>query len=312
MKRVQILLVAFVAVCLLAIIVIAFLVSKPDPKSYKYPVDALSDAINKFSFDFYNAVGDSKRDTNFVYSPLSVASAFGILLLGSRTKTERAIFDAFSFNLSVAKPTKVRDAFEPLLDSFEDVSNYSMFLANKLILQQYFDVKSSFKREAKQKYKCVIDAFDFTRNPQKLIEKVNKWVSEKTKGKIDKLFTEPLSSETKMVILNAVYFHAKWLHIFNKSETVKNPFFNKLGEVQQVDFMKIRQHFMLYNHTEKGFTLLELKYNGNVSFNVIFPNKFENDGLPNVMRNLTIDDVQVAFNRSTKQEVNLLMPKDLQ
>ncbi|VDK50162.1 unnamed protein product [Gongylonema pulchrum] len=60
---------------------------------------------------------------------------------------------------------------------------------------------------------------------QKLLQSVNQWVTKTTHGKISNLISkQEISPETKMMLLNALYFKAIWSERFNKSDTKEMPF----------------------------------------------------------------------------------------
>ena len=55
-----------------------------------------------------------------------------------------------------------------------------------------------------------IQPVDFKNNPKDATESINKWISEKTHGKIPKLFDEDLESDTLVILASSLYFKASW------------------------------------------------------------------------------------------------------
>ena len=51
---------------------------------------------------------------------------------------------------------------------------------------------------------------DFKNQNVETTEKINKWVSEKTRGKIEKLYQKPVPTDTLVVLASTLYFKASW------------------------------------------------------------------------------------------------------
>ncbi|RWS11191.1 serpin B3-like protein [Dinothrombium tinctorium] len=309
MKRVHFLFLSFVVLCLIAIVVIAFIVSKPPSSSSNllYALNALSPAVNKFALNFYRTVADSQMEQNLIYSPLSLSTAFAMLLLGARGETQKQLFDRLSYNESLKRAKDVHKAFDILLDAIDSSSesNYSMFIANRLFIQVHFEIKPSFKKYIKKSFKTSIESVDFaTKN---IAQRINEWVAFKTQKKIENLFKEPFEAETKFVVVNAIYFHAKWLNAFDKDNTYDEPFYSEPGQAINVPFMHYTGEFKFFNDTEKKFSLIEIKYATNVSLFVILPNvRYD---LHTLMSNLTLEDIEYAINATENRQMRLALPK---
>ncbi|XP_012500725.1 PREDICTED: serpin B4-like [Propithecus coquereli] len=72
----------------------------------KVTMKSLSEANTQFALDMFRQFGKSKED-NIFYSPLSITSAFGMLLLGCRENTALQIEKVLHFN-EVTENTKER------------------------------------------------------------------------------------------------------------------------------------------------------------------------------------------------------------
>ena len=60
-------------------------------------------------------------------------------------------------------------------------------MANSLWSSSIFPIKNDFSKEISQKYKAEIESVDFS--DEKTTERINEWVSEKTKQMIPKLLS---------------------------------------------------------------------------------------------------------------------------
>jgi serpin B len=67
---------------------------------------------------------------------------------------------------------------------------------------------------------------------------VNSWVEKETKGLIKDLLPDgSVSSETLLILANALYFKGAWKEKFDASRTKKDDFFLLNGSSVQVSFM---------------------------------------------------------------------------
>ena len=67
---------------------------------------------------------------------------------------------------------------------------------------------------------------------------INQWVKEQTNNKIQNLIgPESISSMTKLILVNAIYFKGDWEVKFDKSKTSKGDFHVSPTKIVQTDLM---------------------------------------------------------------------------
>jgi len=101
------------------------------------------------------------------------------------------------------------------------------------------------------------------------VDKVNRWASEKTNGKVTKVLSEPLPP-IQMAITNALHFKADWAEPFMAQNTHKEDFFGKTAK-RQVNMMHQTAHFQ-YIQT-KQLQAIRLYYAAPYCMDVILPKK---------------------------------------
>jgi serpin B len=116
---------------------------------------------------------------------------------------------------------------------------------------------------------------------------INAWVARKTEGKIDKIL-DALSDDTAAILLNAVYFKARWAVAFNPSLT-KNDVFNLSG-AQKVQVPMMRRGDNLALVARDGYRAIRLPYEISQLGLVALPNDI--DGVRDVAGRL--DDAEIA------------------
>lgn len=65
-----------------------------------------------------------------------------------------------------------------------------------------------------------ISRADFMKNSHVVTDTINKWISEKTSGNIDKFFKEDLDIYTKLVLISIITFKFQWKDPFHAGESV--------------------------------------------------------------------------------------------
>jgi serpin B len=111
---------------------------------------------------------------------------------------------------------------------------------------------------------------------------INKWVSRKTEGKIPQIL-DSLDPKTVAVLLNAVYFKARWQHVFAKEFTKDAPFNLAASRRVDVPTMHTTAHFAVAART--GYRAILLPYDvPTLGMIVVVPDAL--DGLAEVERRL--------------------------
>ena len=79
---------------------------------------------------------------------------------------------------------------------------------------------------------------DFVNHAVEETDKINKWVENQTNNKIQNLIPEPLSTNTAMVLVNAIYFLGGWKAPFQTEQTQKGATFRSIQSSNgKVDMM---------------------------------------------------------------------------
>ena len=119
------------------------------------------------------------------------------------------------------------------------------------------------------------------------LDDVNAWVKRKTEGKIERILDQ-LDRSAAAVILNAVYFKAKWAEVFAKAGT-KDDAFN-LSPQTKVSVPTMRHTGSYALVTRPLYRAIRLPYTvGQIGMIVVLPNEIA--GLEAVSRGFAPDDV---------------------
>ncbi len=109
-------------------------------------------------------------------------------------------------------------------DSLRRMLDTTVEFGNRIFLARGFTPNTDYRLLMQTYYLTDLTAVDFAQSERAAAE-INAWVAEKTHGFIRNLISPShLSSLTRMVIVNAIYFKANWKYQFDSSKTRTLPF----------------------------------------------------------------------------------------
>src|SRR5262249_50247392 len=136
---------------------------------------------------------------------------------------------------------------------------------------------------------------------------INTWVEKETKEKIkDLLQPGVLTSDTRMVLTNAIYFKGDWVSQFKKDRTKDGACRVTSDNAVMTPLMFQKGDFRYAETT--ALQLLEMPYVGKeVTMVVLLPKKV--DGVGDLEKSLTADALAGWLGMLGKTEVNVTLPK---
>lgn len=89
-----------------------------------------------------------------------------------------------------------------------------------------------------------MEKIDFKTNPNAVRDQINNWVSNMTKGHIrDLLSPNSITTDTDLVLANAVYFKGLWKSRFNPTNSKKDIFYSSKSQHSMVKYMRQQGNF---------------------------------------------------------------------
>jgi serpin B len=146
--------------------------------------------------------------------------------------------------------------------------------ANSLWCQQDYRFTDAFLNIVRSSYGADARQMDFKRAPLTAAGEINKWVEQKTNGRI-KNAVEPgqFTDYTRLVLCDAIYFKGKWLNQFKVVDTTPAPFSVTKNQTVTVPMMYQHSEFKTTQSEDDSVELLELPYAGNdLSMIILLPN----------------------------------------
>src|SRR5690606_3557860 len=90
----------------------------------------------------------------------------------------------------------------------------------RLFGERSFTFEPSFVALTRDRYRAPLEPLDFAGAPEPARARINGWVAEQTRDRIQDLIPpQGITSDTRLVLTNAVYFLARWLVPFERMHT---------------------------------------------------------------------------------------------
>uniref|UniRef100_A0A8I6AAC0 Serpin family B member 9 n=1 Tax=Rattus norvegicus TaxID=10116 RepID=A0A8I6AAC0_RAT len=271
-------------------------------------MNTLSEANGTFAIHLLKMLCQSNPSENVCYSPVSISSALAMVLLGAKGQTQVQISQALGLN----KEKDLHQGFQLLLSNLNKPERkYSLRVANRLFADKTCELLPTYKESCLRFYNSEMEQLSFAEAAEESRKHINTWVSKQTEGKIPELLSGgSVDSETRLVLVNALYFKGRWHQPFNKEYTVDMPFKINKNEKRLVQMMCCEDTYNLAHVKEVQAQVLMMPYEGmELSFVVLLP---DNDGdLSKVESNLTFEKLTAWTNPDFMKNTNVEAKADL-
>jgi serpin B len=241
------------------------------PRSPAGSVDptALAGGLNRFGFDYYATISADSPGENVVFSPLSIGIAFGMADAGARGETAAQIEEVFHLPGS---GDELHAAFNALDQALGDAGESTLRLANRMYPATGYELVPEFVKTLGASYGAPLERLVFAPDPEPARERINGWVAERTEDRIPELLPSgSITTDTVLVLVNALYLEAKWSQPFGKYPTEQAPFTRLDGSSVEVPLMhnaELRTRYV----DATAYQAVELPYgNGELSMMVVVP-----------------------------------------
>ncbi|NXF01499.1 IPSP inhibitor, partial [Smithornis capensis] len=259
-----------------------------------------------FVFRFYKQAISKEADENVFFSPMSISTAFAMLAVGAKSTTLSQIFEGLGFdNLTETRIHDIHDSFHKVLSVLNcAASNITLNIGNALFTDTGYELQESFLQNTKQFYAADFFSSNF-QEPGEAKKQINKYIEEKTKGKIPEL-VDHLDTSTVLVLVNYIYFKAVWEKSFDPLDTHEDAFFVNTNASVRVNMMQREGIADIYYDRDLSCEVVELPYQGTARALLILPR----DGkMKQVEDALSKETVCKWDNRLMTRRLNLQLPK---
>ncbi len=171
-----------------------------------------------FTAALYRELLPDNRGQNLVVSPFSIFSAFNLLYPGADAPEAGLMRQGFHLT---GTDQEILDGQGALYLSLLGRSTPAarIELANALFVGEQFQLRQAYLDAVTRSYDVETYEADFVNDYENVRKDINRWVEDHTAGRITNLFPpRSIHKGTDMVLVNAVYFNAKWKYEFEDGD----------------------------------------------------------------------------------------------
>ncbi|XP_072416613.1 leukocyte elastase inhibitor A-like isoform X2 [Chiloscyllium punctatum] len=275
-------------------------------------MEELSKANCLFTLDLFRKLIENNQDGNIFFSPFSISVALAMVYLGAKNNTASQMAKTLHFD----QVQNVHSGFQEMQSEINRAdAAYLLKVANRLYGEKTYSFLEEFLTSSMKFYGAKMSAVDFRTAANEIRQEINKWVEAETANKIKDLLAEgSVDSDTRLVLVNAIYFKGTWAKTFDEQDTREMPFKLNKNETKPVKMMYQMKEFFISHVQEFKLQVLELPYVGNdLSMIILLPDDIMDDstGLKQLEQELTLEKLQewTHPNHMRKLDVHVRLPK---
>ncbi|KAK2150647.1 hypothetical protein NP493_2749g00001 [Ridgeia piscesae] len=269
-----------------------------------YNVWKLARANGNFAFCLYSKVIEGAAGENVFFSPFSISTALSMTYAGARGNTADEMCQVLGF---CPLTFNVHATFQALLGSLNSPqATYKLALANGMFVDVKFNMFQSFTNLLMERYSAGYKLLDFNNDAAGSADYINKWVEDRTNGKITDLLDAGQVFKSDLVLVNTIYFKGDWKCQFTSTQDAT--FYLSSTDTTKVKMMLQTAPFRYAVNDNLQCQILELPYDGcRVSMYILLP--LETEGLASLESKLTFNSVTAALANLKKRWLSVGIPK---
>lgn len=275
---------------------------RPLPKNHYKEAAKMT---NAFALSLTKELAKANTGKNIFLSPYSAMTALLMTMAGAKGETQKQMKSAL-----FAPSAGVHKAFSGLraqLSAHAMRGDFKLTLANRIWSQKNFDVDPSFQTLLKTSYNAPMGRLDFTKESAQAREAINRWVQEKTNKEIKSLISPgTLTSNTRMLLLNAISFKSNWQKEFRVAATQQKPF--HVSDKKTIDVPMMTQTNTVRHGRYEGHKMVALPYkHKTLSMLILLPKpKSSTEAL---IESLTLEKLNTAIRQMHQEKLRIDLPR---
>lgn len=246
----------------------------------------------------YTLMEQYLKEKNPVMSPVSAYTVLSMAGNGAKGTTKKEFQKVLGSDMLAAA--------ENLMETLpQEKDGTQLTIANSAWLDDDFTPKKKWLTTAQKQLRSDVFQADLATAATK--NKINKWVSNRTNKLIPKLLEKKLEKETRLALVNALYFHADWQQKFLAQATRESNFRLDDGTVVKADMM----HGKIYNcgyFKDQASEGVVLPYqDSNLAFVAVKPSG--EDSIRDWYASYSMEKLTALINSKETTTVELALPK---
>ena len=276
--------------------------------------DLAGRAIAAFGWDIYSAsAASTDADSNVVVSPISIATALGMLEPGANGEAldqlhallrieDPAAWHASMSSLEQSIEARVAELPGGGPDDDQDPGEFNANIANGAFVQPGYVFRADYLEAIGTDYGAVIEELDFFTDQAAAAERINEFIADATDDRItDLVSAADIDPATVLALVNALVLQASWQAEFDEAATADHDFHVPDGTAVSIPLMDGRSD---RSGQGDGWVAASKELMGEVSFDVVLPDEGRFDEVAD-----RIDAVFTEFDAATNPGGRLAMPR---
>jgi serpin B len=266
-------------------------------------VETLAQSSTAFGFDLYRR--QCQKPGNLVMSPASLTTALTMTWAGAQGETAAQMRKVLHLE---GTADDVIATSGRLTRSLQDPSRPVVLrIANQLFSEKTYELAPAYMEMTREAFEAPVELLDFQEAPEPSRAHINRWVESKTERRIQNLIPSGgIESDTRLVLVNAIYFLGDWGRPFEREATHPALFHLSASESKRVPTMHQTGRFLIAE--KDGVTVLDLPYQGGeLSMILLVPD--EVDGLAALESTLDSQRLDTLTSEMENDRIYLALPK---
>jgi serpin B len=272
--------------------------------------EAKGDAIvvggnTTFALELYGHLKGTEG--NVFFSPFSISTCLAMTSGGASGQTLAEMGRVLHLE---GKPAEIGAAFGKLqreLNEIQKSNKVQLNLANGLWTEKAHPFLPAFLKSSEENYEAVVRQADFRSAAEPTRLEINGWVAKQTQDKIKDLFGPgTINQNTRLALVNAIYFKGKWKSPFDAQSTMPLQFWAGGKREVMTPTMRAEKQFG-YSETSE-LQVLDMPYEGeDLSLLVLLPK--ERTGMKGLEMQLSVTNLAYWISALRAQKVEVSLPK---
>lgn len=256
--------------------------------------------MQAFNMDFFKAMCAAEPTKNIVASPLSAQLLLSMVSNGCAEQTTAEIAAALGCE-DLDAVNSLASKYLSYLPAADKA--VTLNLANGVWYHRDYTLANTFAGTMNSAFMADVYKRDLQSGSKAMIDEINGWVNDKTKGLIPNI-VDFISTNTTSLMASALYYNGQWTEPFDAKETKKGEFHGKAGS-QTVDMMhKLGlQHY----YAGDGFKAVKMDVGGKGAFEAVMVVPDEGIEIDALISGGKLDDCS-AFDY-TDSSIDYYLPK---
>ncbi len=268
------------------------------------PIARVVQGNDAVAFRLYEQL--AKTDGNLVFSPVGISMALSMTVAGANGNTLDGMRQALAIQQTDADHHAAFSSLSAQIELGARKNGVALRIRNALWLDHALRVQPPYRSIVEQAYRASLFTIDFA-NGAAVSKQINAWASEATSGRLSRMVdANQFSRDTRLLLLNTVFFKGTWTHRFSRSNTRPVPF--HVTPTRSVPVPMMHQKMMAWYVAESSVSALELPYSrGGFSMVLLLPAR--KDGLGELEASLTVEQADALLQRLAPIEVDVRIPR---